>query len=212
MKYALFLLLTALLLSTPAQAQKFEPLTLNLNDPTTLLLGPNDPAAPKSKNDFINIYVQNCIQSGASHPELAPYMEPQCACTGAEMAQTMETKDIVNMFADNTEADLQYARMLLLAYIPCMEQTIKDIVFDNCANNKTTQKKLSNAAPYCACMSEDISEFMTQHATKVIPGFTRGTFSKTLATNNALAYALGSIAFENRSSYISSVCISRYGR
>jgi len=127
LRFFLYILILASFAST-AFAQgfygpDFPPLKLELNDPSALLLDPGAEKIEDNKAAMINVYYENCVAANSS-ADFEDTMKRQCACTAAEMDKVMDAKQLRTMFRDTKTGDFEYARMMLLAYLPCMRDTI----------------------------------------------------------------------------------------
>lgn len=189
-----------------AAAPKFAPLKLQLYPDSTIITGPDDPKAVTTQKDFINAYAQNCMSSN-SNKALQEYKELQCACTAAEMSQTMKAEDLAKMFQDSSEGNFEYARMMLLSYIPCMSQTVKKFIFDSCISDKNMQTRFKNEASICSCVSENMGTYIAEDGSNIIPGFVRSGFKKSEAVNDTLGYVITSPAFQLKSGHFMRTCI-----
>ena len=197
--------LSLLLFCTPTHAQgyEFEPLRLELSDPTILLLDDNDPLVPKSKADYIAIYVQNCMKPN-KNPAMQDYMERQCTCTAVGMADTMSEDDIVTMFMNTDRGDFQYARMLLLSYMPCMEQTIEQITLDSCLDNP----QIYNERAVCSCLANKTTTFINKYGQKLIPGFRTSGFAKSDSVASPLLHTINSRAYTRKYAHYFRSCLA----
>lgn len=190
----------------PVSAPKFAPLKLELYPNSTLIVDPADPKAVKTQKDFVNAFAQNCIQSNNSKT-LEEYKNLQCACTAAEMSQTMNESELNTMFQDSKEGDFEYARMMLLSYIPCLGQTVKKFIFDSCIGDKNIQARISNPHGLCSCVSDQMSTYTKEEGAVIIPGFTRSGFKKSQAVNDTFGFVITSPGFELQSNSAMRKCI-----
>ena len=182
-------LLTLLILLTttlPASAQPLAPLELNLPEDNIVRLEQKT----KTKNDYISIYYDYCISANTA-PEMKTYTKAQCTCTAANMHENMTNGQIQSIFGTGANADFNYARMLLIAYSPCLKTTIKDITYDGCITPQRTNHSL------CTCMGEELGQKAYESIEVMVPGFTRNGFSKA----NSVADPLGAVLLSRNFEY-----------
>jgi len=186
------LILTILLiLITPAKtfaAEDFAPLDLRMTVDTLFQL--DGFQSEKSKNDYIRHYYDYCTSASKAakkSTEMRDIMKKQCTCTAAKIQESMKKDEIAAMFNDDKEADFQYARMLLIAYSPCIGITIKDIVFQECIKQKIKNKK-----KICNCRAGRTAQSVYDDTEFMIPGFGRYGFQKSKSVADPLGHILAS--------------------
>lgn len=198
----LLLLVSAAALAEPPKG--FEPLNLRINPASAPIIHLENPN--KTKNDYLKIYSENCLQSNNT-PALKAYKQRQCACTVAEMSQSMNVDELRAMFENTKEGSFEYARMLLLSYVPCLGLTVKDFIYDSCVGDKNMQTKLQNEQKVCQCISQKMQEHINENGMNVVPGFVRSGFRKEDSVNDILGYVISSQGFQMKSNTNTRNCI-----
>lgn len=181
-----------------ADVPKFAPLKLELYPGAPAQVLPNDPLAPKTPQELMKVYHNQCLNSNTL-PAMKEYQEMQCACTSAEISQSMNVKELWTMFSPTPEGDFEYARMLLLSYIPCLSQTVKKFIYDSCIGDKNVRAKLTKENTVCTCVSDNMSSYISETAATTIPGFVRTGFKKEEAVNDTLGYMITAPGFQMKS-------------
>ncbi|MDB2683021.1 hypothetical protein N9Z27_02075 [Alphaproteobacteria bacterium] len=181
---------------------EFPPLTLSLSDPSLLLA---DPDIDQDKNAMIEVYYDYCRKSSEAL-DLKDYMDMQCACTAAEMSKIMDVGQVRKMFANSRSGDFEYARMMLLAYVPCMAKTAEQLTFDNCYDSTRNVKKKYTYKKMCQCTGKAMREHVLEKGQTYIPGFDRSSFKKSESVNNPFGYMLTRKGYQRKYTHELYVC------
>lgn len=112
-------------------------------------------------NELADGYYTRCI-SANRQKELASYVQSQCACTAAKLPEFMSVDEVLAALTETPDTELQNSRILLNAYIPCLENSVQDFVFDECARGKYKNELLTNPRNFCACLSTNMAEYVAQ--------------------------------------------------
>jgi hypothetical protein len=96
---------------------------------------------------------------------------------------------------------------MTLAYIPCMNQSIYDLIYDNCYYNDMTQKRLLRSKKVCQCYAYAMGNHVASRGENLVPGFTRDGFDRTKSVDNPLAHVIRQPVFEEKSSAEFNRCV-----
>ncbi len=196
------ILLCCALPAAADESPEFAPLDLQLYDPAALL-GVGD--VEKDKNGMIEVYYNYCLQSNTS-PNFESYMETQCACTASEMMATMSPQQVRTMFEKSRNGDFEYARMLLLAYVPCMAQTTRQNVYDTCLQTNGENFEQGKQLKLCSCTADSMHDFVMNSGQGLIPGFERDSFRKSQSVANPLGYMMMHERYQDKYNHELYVC------
>jgi len=129
-----------------------------------LLIPPSAQAQNVSKS-VANSYYNNCLaQEG---PVSAQTQELLCACTAAQMQQSMTVEDIKAMNQNNQTGRNALNKMLINVYAPCMEYPAKEHYMNVCLSNPDTQRLSNNPQALCNCMSTEVANYLKANARTV---------------------------------------------
>ncbi len=188
MRFFLFFFLVVVLAASPAAAQDLLR-DHRLEDPTAFLLDP-DHATPKTQADFANLYYQSCFTSNED-PVLNEYVATQCACTSVKMMEFMSLRDMEALFTKTKEGDFQQVRVLMLAYGPCMYDSVYDFVYDGCLyGQKPGQQKMRHPRKVCECYAHKMGNHVASIGYRLIPGLDNGSFDREKAVPNPFVHLL----------------------
>ncbi|MCE7886233.1 MAG: hypothetical protein DYH13_01845 [Alphaproteobacteria bacterium PRO2] len=175
------------------------------NDPSVKLLDKHG-GVPQTVNEYANIYFENCHKAN-TETELDEYVVTQCACTASKLPEFMELKNMRSLFTKSQEGDFQQSRVMMLAYMPCLYESINEFVFDSCYYSNDMRKKMNSPRKICECYSHKMGDYIASKAEFFIPGMVRGGFDVTKAVPNPLAHIIGSRDFERQSGWQFEQCV-----
>jgi hypothetical protein len=197
-----FLLLSFLtLLSAPAMAQDMLR-DHRSQDPTAKLL---DDYEPQTLNDYANLYHESCVAAG--EPSMKDYVETQCTCTAAELPKFMTLNNMKTLFTQTGEGDFQQARVLLLAYIPCLYTTINEFIFDSCYYDENMRKKMLRPKKVCECYGRKMGNYISSKGQNFVPGFTRSGFNSDKAVPDPFTHIVSSDYFDSQAKFEFEQCV-----
>lgn len=104
-----------------------------------------------------------------------------------------------SLFSKGQEGDFQQGRVMMLAYMPCLYESIKEFVFDSCYFPHEMRKKMNSPRKICECYSHKMADHIASKAEFFVPGMTREGFNTSKAVPNPLAHIIGSSNFERQS-------------
>lgn len=162
-------------------------------------------SAPRDINEFANAYYNNCLKK--QHPLLdADSQEDLCACTAANIPQTMSVENMKAMQNADDEGRLQRSRMLMFVYTPCIEYPTRSLILNQCLNNPDVAGKIKNYQQICSCLGDGMAEFMRDEA----PRFIENEIRKNPDSVDPLGYMMRTPLYQNRSEYYLRQCIRKY--
>ena len=170
---------------------------------------PKAPGAPENQIEgayvskaLANNYYKNCKKG--SHPVLkGNSLEALCACTAAKITEEMNVSEIEALFSDTPESQNARDKMLMMVYAPCMQYPVRDLIVDNCVNNKDLSKIPINKQKICGCMGGKMGEYMAANAPNVIAQALRDN----PGTQDPLASFFQSYAFKTASRQHMKACL-----
>lgn len=201
--YAFLILLT--FMTAPARAQDILR-DHRADDPSALLDG--NIQKPETEADYANLYYERCLRSNED-PVMKEYVATQCACTSVKMMEFMNLKDMEALFTRTQEGNFQQARILMLAYAPCMYDSVYDFVFDGCYFSKENQQTVRHRRAVCECYAGDMANHVAKNGYKFIPGLGYGSFNPDLAVPNPLLHILEGNNFRYASNSTFRGCMMR---
>ncbi|MCC7305644.1 MAG: hypothetical protein IT558_05225 [Alphaproteobacteria bacterium] len=200
MRFLLFMVLVVLLVS-PAQAADSHFATPEGIAP---LLDHSDPTKAKTMNDYADLYYKNCRTLNKSET-MAGYMDAQCACTAAKLPAILTLEQAQALFSGKPSAYLQ-GRVLMLAYAPCMTESVRNIAYDTCFDTQTRIKHRKNV---CTCVADGVAGYIDKYGYRMIPGMMNSEFDPKKAVDNPLAYVLDLEGFKGKTTYYTNSCVQR---
>ena len=164
--FFVFLLATAHLFSGLSYAQEdaflmpFNPLVVEEKaESAEEALGLKDTTPKTHAKAIIKKMYKHCVKH--KPPIIEQHsLEALCGCTAAETIGLMKPEEIETMLTDTKEGLFQRERMVSLAYIPCMEHPIRDIVKNDCLSNKNFVEGLRTPVQVCNCIANNMGEYM----------------------------------------------------
>lgn len=175
------------------------------DDPAAKLLDKHG-GVPQTISEYANIYYKNCHDAN-TETQLDEYVVTQCACTASKLPEFMELKNMKSLFSKGQEGDFQQGRVMMLAYMPCLYESIKEFVFDSCYFPHEMRKKMNSPRKICECYSHKMADHIASKAEFFVPGMTREGFNVSKAVPNPLAYIIGSSDFERQSRGLFEQCV-----
>lgn len=174
-------------------------------DPTAKLLD-KDGGVPQTVNEYANLYFQNCHKANTD-TELDEYVSSQCGCTASKMTEFMDLRNMKTLFTKTQEGDFQMGRVMMLAYLPCLYDSIYEFVFDSCYYSDEMRKKMNNPRGICECYSHKMGDYVASKGESFVPGFVRDGFVSSKAVANPFAHIIGSSQFNRKSRWEFEQCI-----
>lgn len=175
------------------------------NDPAVKLLDKHG-GVPQTVNEYANIYYKNCHKAN-TETELDQYVVTQCACTAAKLPEFMELNNMKSLFTKTQEGDFQQGRVMMLAYMPCLYDSIKEFVFDSCYYSNDMRKKMNNPRKICECYGHKMGDHIAANGEFFVPGMAREGFDASKAVPNPLAHIIGSSDFNRQSRWQFEQCV-----
>ncbi len=176
-------------------------------DPSYLLKAPGE--KEETLEDYINIYYGKCVK-GNNNQDIAQYVQIQCACTAATASKIMTKKNMRDIFTKQENRDFLLSRLMEYGYIPCMKESIRNIVFDNCLDSTTTQRRIRNPRHVCNCVGEGMAKYVQKQARHMMPSFDRFRFFPERSPDNPLQSVLSHRLFDKKSRSVMSSCLAQY--
>ncbi|MGQ0527802.1 MAG: hypothetical protein ACT4OY_07240 [Alphaproteobacteria bacterium] len=130
-----------------------------------------------TKPELLKAYYQECLNSNTSFA-LAKYNDAQCACTASGMSVFMNEAELEKYFNTKSRTNFERGRVMYLGYIPCLEITVQDVVYDTCRAG----------AAACRCAAINTGRYAYEGGDFLIPGFTRNSYVTAQAPPNPLEY------------------------
>jgi hypothetical protein len=191
MRFFLLILLLGLIFAPHARAQQgifpIEPQSpLELLEPQMAL---------KTLPEFANAYYLNC-QKANTDERLKPYVSTQCACASAGMMQSFSRDQASRLLDPQNRDSYYYARLMILAYVPCLQISVHDFVFDDCMAG-TPKNELPAKYQVCECLANGLARAASgPNAAVYIPGYgSNFKLSETVA--NPFPYVISSEGLQN---------------
>jgi hypothetical protein len=200
----LFLLAAFAVLIQPAYAQDI--LREHRNDDPAAKLLDKHGGVPQTVTEYANIYFKNCHDAN-KETQLDEYVVTQCACTASKLPEFMELKNMRSLFTKTPEGDFQQGRVMMLAYMPCLYESINEFVFDSCYYSNDMRKKMNNPRGICECYSHKMGDYFASKAEFFVPGMAREGYDASKAVANPLAHIIGSRDFERQSRWQFEQCV-----
>ena len=174
------------------------------DDPAAQLLDENK-GIPQSIEEYATLYFENCTASN-TEKSYDEYVATQCGCTAAKMPEFMTMNNMKALFTKTKEGDFQQGRVLMLAYMPCMYDSVYQFIFDGCYYN-AQHAKLIRRRKVCECYARTMGNRVASKGEKMIPGFTAGGFNSARAVPNPLVHILTDPYFSSRADYEFDQCV-----
>lgn len=154
----------------------------------------------KTVQDYANVYFKNCVASNED-PGIQEYIETQCACTAAKMQEVMTYDQMVQLFDPLARDSYPYTRMTALAYMPCIDTSVRDYLYDDCLDNAKSNG-IYNKDLVCGCMSEKVANSLSKYGAPRLPGYNALGFDLSAVVDNPFTYLITNRSFkEARSAY-----------
>lgn len=176
-------------------------------DPTAKLLDDGS-KAPETVADYANQFYSDCTKSNQDK-SLKDYVTAQCACTAAKMSEFMSLKDMQTLYTKTKDGDFQQGRVMLLAYIPCLYDSVNDFVYDNCINDKEIRKNLIHEKKYCECYGRGMGDYVASKGPNLVPGFAATRFLSEKSVPNPFGHIVTGEPFAEKSETVSQLCIMK---
>lgn len=204
MKRFIVVFLGVLGLALPARAAEMSLFALKSPD---ALAAPGTENNPRNLQDYANIFYGNCI-AGGSNPEMSEYIKNQCACAAAALPDILTLEQAQALFGQNSLAGVKYpyTRFMLLGYAPCLEDSLRDIAFDECVSSPANQK-LRYRRAVCECIGKGARDYAKKWQHLLIPGLKDGSYDPELAEDDPLSWALGFKGFGIQMEYHNAKCL-----
>ena len=206
-------LFTFLLFVADARAQNDETpmdalFSIHNDGADALLADPSVINNLKNVSDFANIYYRNCLRANRKDL-MMDYIKSQCACSAATMPEALTLDQAKRLFGlvPGANKAYTYTRFMTLAYMPCMEKTIHDVVLDECVDSKDERVKYKRAV--CECVADAMETSISKFGPSYLPGMTSTGYDPAKATVNPLANVLEHKGFQTQTEYNNSVCLQR---
>ena len=164
---------------------------------------------PNDLKAYANLFYANCL-AGDPSPGIKQYNQSQCACAAAKMPGALNLSQAQTLFSDKPSDDHNYAysRFITLAYLPCLQGTVRDIVKDDCQSN-LAYKNMMNVKQVCQCVADGQADYVSKYGEYMIPGYGAAGFDWAKGVDDPLSQALKFRGFQIKADYNSSVCIQR---
>ncbi len=162
---------------------------------------------PKTLADFANIFYNNCLSANQDE-SLNEYVKTQCGCAAAKMPEALTLDQAQRLFNLVPGASIKYpySRFVMLAYMPCMQTTLRDIVFDNCLTSPANVR-IYYKRSVCKCMGNGIQDFVSKSGEYLFPGYGYDGFDPEQAVDNPIAWALKNKGLEIQTEYYYTTCV-----
>lgn len=201
MRLTHFLLLTLILLATPAMAQNLFVKKKQPVVPTPL----QTQQAPTDMKQFANQYYKNCLTK--ENPVLQKDSHKLfCACTSAKISETLTMEDMKILMETTPEGQEQRDRITLLVYVPCMEHPAHDLIYSNCVNDPGVKKSFRRAPKVCGCLADGMTAYWLKNGEKIVmaEGLKQG------ASLDPLVRFFNSPAYQEQSQYFTKTCVYKH--
>ncbi len=203
-----FLVFLMILLVLPGIAGAQDMLRDHREDDPVAKLLPDATKDPQTVADYANLFYERCNAEAKEHESLRSYVETQCTCTAAALPGMMTLQDMQALFTKTNEGSFQQGRVYMLAYIPCLATSMKDLTYDNCRASLAVKERLKYPDAVCGCMARNISEFTAKYGQNLIPGFSRQGFSVAKSVPDPFTTILNSDAMALRLKDYGTSCLS----
>lgn len=161
--FFLLLFFTTITVTSFAQTQSeaprpYDPLKLEktIQSPDAAL-GLEDEKPKVRAKSLINSLYKSCIRHKPSIIEQSS-LEALCGCTAANAMEIMSDEEIVLMSTNEQGAQFQRERLFSLAYLPCMQFPVGDIVRDDCLSNINFTEGMKKPATVCSCIADNMAQ------------------------------------------------------
>ncbi len=205
MRFLLLLLAFIVVLAPPARAQDLLR-EHRAEDPAAKLLDKHG-GAPQTVNEYANLYFQNCVPATEAGTTLEEYNVTQCGCTAAKMPEFMTLKNMKALFTKTKEGEFQMGRVLMLAYMPCLYDTINQFVFDGCYYSDEMRKNMNHPTKVCKCYGRKMAEYVASKGEAFVPGLTDKGYDSAQAVPNPLGHIISGDQFNARSKFEFQECV-----
>ncbi|MGB4106854.1 MAG: hypothetical protein WBK55_03560 [Alphaproteobacteria bacterium] len=175
-------------------------------DPVAKLLD-KDGGAPQTINEYANLYYESCVAGADKGTELEEYNITQCGCAAAKLPEFMTLKNMKALFINSQEGDFQQGRVLMLAYMPCMYDTIDQFVYDGCYYSEEMRKNMIRPSEVCKCYGHNMAEYVASKGEAFVPGLTDDGYDREKAVSDPLGHIIGNSVFNSRSKYEFERCV-----
>lgn len=202
-----FLLIFAILVAAlPRPGLASSEVLYTLKDNTAAILAePDQESSSKTLDEYLELFFNNCVRANTDET-IAEYVELQCACTASEMATFMTPKNMEAFFTETREGNFQHARMIELGYARCLNQTVSDLVLDNCYGSEKAQNGYKRPRAVCQCLAGNMGPYVEEKSQWMIPGYTRNGFDRKQSTAVPLIDVISSRGFNEIAEYFLSKC------
>jgi hypothetical protein len=158
---------------------------------------------PRNLADYANLYYAKCV-AAEKDPQLAEYVQTQCACTASNIPSTMTMDDMDLFMRPGIRSSYYYTRLMTLAYIPCLETSIHDFTFDACM---TDYKTLKRSLKVCECIADGAAESARIAAGPQLPGYNGSGYDMTKITSRPFSFTIGSEPYSASTKYYTQRCV-----
>ncbi len=164
---------------------------------------------PETPAAYANLFYKKCVGENED-PKLDEYVETQCGCTSSRMPAALTLEEMQKLFDPANKDDYFYTRLITLAYVPCLEDSVHDFVYDNCLlapslENVSKGKK----ADVCQCIGDYMANEALQNPELQMPGFKGHGFNLSKAVYNPFPYVINSENFRLQSQYPTKSCVQK---
>jgi hypothetical protein len=163
---------------------------------------------PKNMSSLANIYYAKCVNENKD-PALAEYIQIQCGCTASRVPIVMSIQEMQAFLDPAIQDDYYYSRLMTLAYVPCLENSVGAFVYDDCLTSSLSRRvRTSLRAKTCQCIADNVGERLPRYAISAMPG-TKGSdegFDLKQALMNPIKNIIGSEMFGNLMKYPTEAC------
>ena len=165
-------------------------------------------AQPKHLTDYANLYYQQCIMANKD-PKMKEYIESQCACTASNIPANM-TMDDMNMFMrPGQKNSYYYTRLITLAYMPCVETTMKNYIYDTCMDDPR-YSRFKRSIAVCTCLGKGVANMATSTGAAQLPGYQGQGYDMTKITDNPFPPILDSLPVADARIYYTNTCVQTH--
>ncbi len=117
--------------------------------------------------EMANQYFKNCMAK--EDPRITRQAQEElCACTSAKMTETLSVQDIQRMSGNDQAARNALNKMLVEVYGPCMAAPTRDLILNNCLQNKELANLTNDAEALCGCIAEETAVYLEENAPEII--------------------------------------------
>ncbi len=164
----------------------------------------------KTVNDFANLYFSNCAAATKKNTGMSEYLTPLCACAAATMGAAIDMEQAKSLFGlpSTGNAGDAFNRFMMLSYLPCVAQTVRDVSFDQCAAS-APQINLSAPRETCTCIASGMEAYINRNGHVLLPGYTTSGFDIKESNNNPLPVIFDAPVYDQQSQSVTETCYQK---